>query len=762
MPSEVRFRSEQQAIVEGYEGGLLGIAAVPGSGKTFTLAHLAARLVETLTARGLSGGVERREVLIVTFTNTAVNSFRSKIAAILRQERGLLPYVGYQVRTLHSLARDIVAERPALAGLAEDFRILDEKETTRIIEDVVRSHLAEFEAAVTDYLSDEISRTAGQTQRVKQHELPRLASDLSLQFIKNAKNNEYEPATLRAALEAHRGDLPLVRFGLGVFEDYQRSLSYRGAVDFDDLVRLALAVLETDPSFCQRLQERWVYILEDEAQDSSRLQEKMLSRLSHGQNWVRVGDPNQAINTTFTTADPRFLTRFLDRRDVQARPLFTSGRSALPIIDLANMLVDWTATNHPERSLREAFVPQRIRPTAKNDPQPNPPPDRVPVYIYYNPNENVSPEAEIDLVASNVQQFVEHNPDYTVAVLVPENSRGYKLAEALKKREVDFEELLRSTSATRQAATLLRIALTYLSNPLNTGALVAVYREVWPEARQALFDQDDPRREVVQRLLAGCRRVEEYLWPVAGVDWLDSVDVLRDQPELRAELEVFRATLRLWLHALVLPIDQLVLTVSQDLFGQAPDIALGYKIGGVLRGLALSNASLRLPEFVQELKEISENQRKFIGFDDTEHGYQPEPGRVTVATMHAAKGLEWDRVYLLGVSNYGFPSAQEYDNYLAERWFVRDGLNLEAESAAQLNALALGETYEPGRASVQARYDYAAERLRLLYVGITRARRSLVITWNMGRYWDKGSAFVNRPALPLVAMAEYLRHGNSG
>jgi DNA helicase-2/ATP-dependent DNA helicase PcrA len=130
--------------------------------------------------------------------------------------------------------------------------------------------------------------------------------------------------------------------------------------------------------------------------------------------------------------------------------------------------------------------------------------------------------------------------------------------------------------------------------------------------------------------------------------------------------------------------------------------------------------------------------------------------------MHAAKGLEWDRVYLLGVSNYGFPSAQEYDNYLAERWFVRDGLNLEAEFEAQLDALALGQTYETGRASVQARYDYAAERLRLLYVGITRARRSLVITWNMGRYWDKGSAFVNRPALPLVAMAEYLRQGNSG
>ena len=61
---------------------------------------------------------------------------------------------------------------------------------------------------------------------------------------------------------------------------------------------------------------------------------------------------------------------------------------------------------------------------------------------------------------------------------------------------------------------------------------------------------------------------------------------------------------------------------------------------------------------------------------------------------------------------------------------------------------------------MQARYDYAAERLRLLYVGMTRARRSLVVTWNMGRFWDKGGAFVNRPALPLVALGEIQRLAN--
>jgi DNA helicase-2/ATP-dependent DNA helicase PcrA len=90
----------------------------------------------------------------------------------------------------------------------------------------------------------------------------------------------------------------------------------------------------------------------------------------------------------------------------------------------------------------------------------------------------------------------------------------------------------------------------------------------------------------------------------------------------------------------------------------------------------------------------------------------------------------------MSVNNYDFPSGREYDRYISESWFVRDHLNLEAEVLDQLQiALSSGdyEWYEEGRASKEARLDYISERLRLLYVGITRARRELFITWNTGR-----------------------------
>ena len=124
-------------------------------------------------------------------------------------------------------------------------------------------------------------------------------------------------------------------------------------------------------------------------------------------------------------------------------------------------------------------------------------------------------------------------------------------------------------------------------------------------------------------------------------------------------------------------------------------------------------------------------------------------GKVVVATMHKAKGLEWDRVYLMSANAYDFPSALQGDSFISEKWFVRDHLNLEAEALAALQTLATDGAFRPlGVATHAARLDYAAERLRLLYVAITRARRELIITTNTGR--QTGGDV--QPAAPLIAL----------
>lgn len=764
--AEPNLRQEQRDIILGYSHGRVGVAAVPGSGKTFTLAHLAARLVHD----GRVG--PDQEVLIVTFTNTAVNSFQARIAHILREQYRLLPYVGYRVRTLHGLAHDIVRERPALVGLADDFVILDEKLALEIQRDIAAQNLAEWWDRLVSFTAspDKVNPKSARYQF--EQELPELAA----RFIKYAKDLRRTPEELIARLDAVDNRFDLVRFAVQVYSDYQRSLSYRGAVDFDDLVRLALQALEMDGQYLARLQKRWPYILEDEAQDSSHLQERMLRLLSHNQNWVRVGDPNQAINTTFTTANPQHLIDFLNEDlnpGVVERPLSVSGRSARPIVELANSLVRWTVEEHPNPDLRDAFDYRQekrsgtrrgiIRETPRDDPQPNPPEESCLIHLHYRPDQKISPEKELELVVAGedfalveVLQEIQNLPEDkrpTIAVLVPENSRGFKLVELLRKHDIPYEELLRSTTATRQTVSLLRTVLEYLADPTDLKGLKLLYWALMPDMAREAVKEDLDLRQMITKFFAQYRNIEEFLWPVVPKG---SAVALDDYPWLGDDLDGFRGLVRRWLEGIGLPIDQLVLTISQDLFSEAVDLALGYKVAVLLGSVADNHPDWRLPQFVEELRVISNNERKFIGFDDVEVGYEPKPGVVTVATMHAAKGLEWDRVYLMAVSNYGFPSALPYDSYMGEKWFVRDGLNLEAELIAQLHALDQDKlaSYLEGEATLQARVDYAKERLRLLYVGITRAKQQLIVTWNIGRYWQNGKE--NQPALPLVVLSGYL------
>ncbi|HLA42515.1 MAG TPA: UvrD-helicase domain-containing protein, partial [Aggregatilineales bacterium] len=191
----VKFRESQRKVIEEYNGGLMGISAVPGSGKTFTLSHLAARLVEKVIA----GGNDEQEVLIVTFSNSGVNSFKKRIADILERERKLLPYVGYRVRTLHGLAHDIVRERPALVGLADDFQIVDERIAAAILQDVVNAHLSEFSGLIDQYISSTLNE--GQVKRVRGHDFPELLVQIAERFIKTAKDHQITPPELHQRLE---------------------------------------------------------------------------------------------------------------------------------------------------------------------------------------------------------------------------------------------------------------------------------------------------------------------------------------------------------------------------------------------------------------------------------------------------------------------------------------------------------------------------------------------------------------------------------
>jgi DNA helicase-2/ATP-dependent DNA helicase PcrA len=633
---------------------------------------------------------------------------------------------------------------------------------------------------------------------VKREQLPDLLDSLALAFIRSAKDRLLTPESLRAKLDASPAPLPLAELGWSIYADYQRALAYRGAVDFDDLIRLALTLLESDEEYLARLHYRYPFILEDEAQDSSLTQERILNLLSgetplapsghspqiqgiwgekegggnpsagSGRGWVRVGDPNQAIFETFTTASPELLRAFIENNP--SIPMPESGRSQPSIIALANHLIDWVMTSHPIPEARTALSLPHIVPVPEGDPQQNPPEDPEAIRFI---GKRFTPDEELEAVAKSVKNYLDSFADVpieqqpTIAILVPRNTRGVEVVNALRKRGIEPIELISSTSETRAAAGSLSYLLSYLADPSSARKLAKAY-EVWRRNWREDTEKMALVRDV-ERVLRKIGKVEEYVSPHTalsrggrgeefpspaeeGVGVRDQASVESEAEQGVEELSAFRVVVQRWLNAVTLPIDQLVLTLAQDVFTEAPDLALAHKLALVLRQAADDHPDWRLPELTAELAVIARNERRFIGFSSDDSGFDPNNhrGRVVVTTMHKAKGLEWDRVYLMSVNNYDFPSNMPNDRFISEKWFIRGGLNLEAEALAQLTALESTseyDWYEEGTATMRSRLDYVKERLRLFYVGITRAKRELIVTWNTGRQGD---------ATPSLALSELM------
>jgi DNA helicase-2/ATP-dependent DNA helicase PcrA len=587
---------------------------------------------------------------------------------------------------------------------------------------------------------------------VRRDQLPEMIANVALAFIRSSKDRRLTPEKLRALLDRQPAPLPLAELGLEIYADYQRALTYRAAVDFDDLIRFALEILESDEEYLERVRYHFPFILEDEAQDSSQLQQSILALLSGpGGNWVRVGDPNQAIFETFTTASPELLRAFI--ADNPSVDMPESGRSQQSIIDLANNLINWVMNEHPVEEARTALAPPYIEPVPPGDPQPNPENDRSAIHFV---TKRLTAEEETKAIVDSVAKWLPRNPDSTVAILVPRNLRGVDVINALKAKNIEYVEFLSSTSNTRAAAGALSNLISYLADPASAPKLAKAY-QVWRRAWKGVKE----RQTLIHDTSAWLRRVgnvEDYVNPnlafargevvaplaLSGGNGGAVAEALLaegEQEQVVEELNNFRVHVRRWLAAVTLPIDQLVLTLAQDIFTEAADLALAHKLALVLRKAADDHSEWRLPELTAELAVIAKNERRFIGFSADDSGFDPEQhkGKVVVTTMHKAKGLEWDRVYLMSVNNYDFPSNQPNDRFISERWFLRNNLNLEAEALAQLNAATFSseyDWYEEGAATLASRVDYVKERLRLFYVGITRAKKELIVTWNTGRQGD--------------------------
>ncbi|MFK7804315.1 MAG: UvrD-helicase domain-containing protein, partial [Anaerolineae bacterium] len=578
-------------------------------------------------------------------------------------------------------------------------------------------------------------------------------------FIREAKNGRYRPADILAQLRERQAESipdeeadveseeleyqddttnPILDMCAMIYDGYQRIVHSQGALDFNDLIWQAADLIENAPEVTQALRQRWPYVLEDEAQDSVPLQEILLDGLTGvGGNWVRVGDPNQAITSTFTAAHPRFFNAFLEREDVISRPLPHSSRCAPKIFEAANKLVQWTLQNHPVVEVRSsAFRDQIMLAAPEGDAKPNPPDDIAGLNIRVFEHRE---EEEIPKIAFFAEKYTEKFPERTVAVLVPTNDIGHKIAEIFDTKKLGYDNLLRGGAREREVAAGLHAALALLTDPTKK-ANISKFWEAMFTLDHPFANVEDERAEHLITLLNSVILPERLFYPAGdgGDSIMESLPTGVTKPDdLRDVARYVQFAQRIF-ELRFLPIDDLIISVADELLARnslggseaesnETDLAIAYQIANQVRAWADLNPEWRLPELVDQLKQIAEGRIRIatVSMDDT--GFEPAPGRITLNTQHGSKGMEWDSVFLVGIDAGWVPGSLEgrfqgVDSQL--------GVDPSAEMSAQLHALMEDDHRQyTGRSATEAAHiEVISERLRLLYVGITRAKLYLHIS----------------------------------
>ncbi len=772
----MQLRPAQEKILA-YRRGQMAVSAVPGSGKTFTLSLLAAELIRSGRINVAAG----QQVLIVTYLNSSVDHFKAQIRRWLQEMD--LPVLGFDVRTLHSLGLEIVRTARGSADAANDLIVLDDVQSANYLQTAGNNWIDAYPELWSAFLPDRSPSTAARWREITER--------TARVYIQTAKNERYRPEAIQQRLNEPAGEgeeAYLLLWVLnGIYARYQAILDRQGALDFDDLIWQAADLMSARPDLAAALRQRWPYVLEDEAQDSVPLQSELLSELTAGPagNWVRVGDPNQAITSTFTAAHPRFFNAFIDAPQVAFFPLPNSGRSAPLIYEAANRLVHWVCDQHPVPEVRRsAFRRQEILPTPPGDAQPNPPNEEagLRIRVYTQREEDELPE-----VARLAHLYTEKYPERTVAILTPTNRVGYDLSEQLDMREAPYDNLLRGGGREREIASVLHGLMGLLADPLDTRQLA--------HAHQALFELGHPVtgltptgnsaedgiayasftvEELVQSdrdlsrfyaLLKSIPRPEQLLFPSDSESFVAGLpEGVATEADIR-RLHSFVSFVRRLFALRPLPIDDLVLALADELFaaslwpgeGQATeparapmreaDLSTAHRIAAVLRRWHDLHPEWRLPEMAAALAEVAAGRRTLPLISPTELGFEPQPGRITLTTQHGAKGMEWDAVFLVGIDNFWIPGDLDAP-FLGSYDFL--GGDPIAEATAQLKGLMTGNAdLYPGRTATEsAHIAVICERLRLLYVGITRARRYLHIS----RSRFTRSFGLNREAAPATTL----------
>lgn len=707
---DIVFRKDQKEIMK-YKSGSMGIQAVPGAGKTFIITNLVAKLLKKMKDDDQDG-----KILVLTYMNSAANNFKSRIRAILEDEG--LDKGGFEVMTIHSLAMKIIRENTDIAMLSEESQIIDDYKKGILIQMTIDEYesIPANETRIRSFLKKDLRDDQAQVDKWY-----REFTNIVLNAIKLMKYADISVDRLEAYLDQDQATIMKI---IGpIYKNYQTILDQEGYFDYDDILIRAYRILVENESVAEKYQARYAYVFEDECQDSNEIQGKIIdiisykkaSRKKSKRNLVRVGDVNQSITGTFTGSDPRYFKDFCLQAD-HFYEMNMAARSSRDILDLANHLVD-QAKGHLEGI--------HIEPVESGQAyKSNPKTDKYMVAARSLKNQ----EEERDIVAKTIGYYQKAFPNYSIGVLSFSNYDTDDLGDYLDARDIKYDKLGADSKVRKKVIGDLKLTLDFLLEPIRDNFVDLVM-----EAFVARFDLD-LSQEDLESIATSLAKEDHEALIYDGLymeEWISRARVRLDD-SIRMVFSTSMSESMLAIRSicdynqadkqgLVSHIlNRLNLTNNEVLLSKYIVFYLGNLLS--YEGADLARLALSLDKRYSRVFDGAIESIYDMGETD------PLGGSVTLATIHKSKGMEWDAVIITGINKSDFPSSLD-DYFRVDRKYLRPDFKYpEAFVNMDIDKI-LGVNRGKTRASYEDDLKLAliGERVRLLYVGITRAKSSLLL-----------------------------------
>ena len=571
------------------------IVAGAGSGKTRVLTYRIAYLLQQ--------GVPAGNILALTFTNKAAREMKERIRTLLNEHdatNGSFRYLW--MGTFHSICTKLLRRDAERLGYTHDFTIYDTTDSKAVIKAICKER--------------------GVDEKVYKPQAV-------LARISMAKNNLISPEQygmdrqlLQADREARMYDLATI------YAQYQLRLKAANAMDFDDLLVNMLRLIDQHKDVCEQLQHMFRYILVDEYQDTNYVQYLLVSRLAEPQrNICVVGDDAQSIYS-FRGADIRNILNFRQQYpEARIFKLERNYRSTQTIVNAANSLIHKNIHQIEKTVYSEKEEGAPIRLCAYMD-------DR----------------AEADGVATQIARLKSQVSYNEVAVLYRTNAQSRAFENELRKRNIPYR-IYGGTSFYQRKE--IKDTLSYFRIAVNPSDNEALLRCVTFPGRGI--------GETTMKKVAACgiehhcayldvmRNPEEYALPVgasiakklrAFAQQLDDLGALSDQMDAYAFADHLLKTTGI--------LTALTMDTTTDGIDRAQNVE--ELLNAIREFVAMrQEEGIDFTPITDFLSEVSLQTDQDEHLEDTQE-------RVTLMTVHAAKGLEFQVVFIVGMEENLFPS----------------------------------------------------------------------------------------------------------